>query len=215
MKAKIILMLITLLTNTACSVFGIRSEETPSYQVLMSDGNKEIRSYAPYIVAKTVVQGEYRTAQTEGFRILAGYIFGSNEQKQNISMTAPVVQESRPQSQKIAMTAPVVQESQKEGWVMTFMMPSKYTMADLPKPKDSRVILEQVPAKIIATIRFSGSRAPKNNSKKGEELLQWLQQQKSYKVVSGPSTAGFDPPWTIPWFRRNEVHYEVQKVPAP
>jgi hypothetical protein len=210
MALKTFLMLIALLTNSACSVFGIRSEETPPYQVIVSDGDKEIRSYSSYIVAKTFVQGDYENAQTEGFRILAGYIFGANEQQQNISMTAPVVQEGQSKSQKIAMTAPVVQESQNEGWVMAFMMPSKYTLANLPKPKDSRVILEEVRAKHMAALRFSGSRAPKKNTKKSEELLQWLEQHKNYKVVSGPKTAGFDPPWTIPWFRRNEIHFELE-----
>jgi len=123
-----------------CSVFGVRTEETPKYEVLQSEGNKEIRSYSSYIVAMTKVKGEFKEAQSEAFRILAGYIFGKNEKKQKLSMTAPVVQGKSVESERLAMMAPVVQSSTAEGWTMTFIMPSEYKMEDLPEPKDKRVL---------------------------------------------------------------------------
>lgn len=209
MRIKISFMIVTVLFQSACSMFGIRSEETPAFEVLAKDDNKEVRSYSSYIVAKTVVEGDYRSAQRQGFKILASYIFGENETKQNISMTAPVVQEQGSRSEKISMTAPVSQEPQEGGWVMTFMMPSKYSLETLPKPKDPRILLEQVPAKTIASVRFSGGRGEKKNAEKAEELRKWIELQRVYKIIKGPSSAGYDPPWTIPWFRRNEVHFEV------
>lgn len=208
MKFRTALMLFSLLTQTACSVFGIRSEETPSYKVLLQEDQKEIRSYESYVVAKTVIKGDYGKAQSEGFRILAGYIFGSNEKKQNISMTAPVVQKN--ESERISMTAPVSQIAEGDSWVMTFMMPSQYKLTDLPTPKDSRVILEEIPAKTIASLRYSGGRGVKRNSQKAEELREWLKSKNQYSIVSGPSTAGYDPPWTLPFLRRNEVHFEIK-----
>lgn len=193
-------------SQLACSVFGIRSEETPKYQVLVKDGDFEIRSYSPYVVAKTVVKGEFDQVQEEAFRRLAGYIFGANEKKQSLSMTAPVVQK---ESQKIAMTAPVVQSPSEDGWEMTFMMPSQYKLEDLPKPNDPQVLFEQVPAKLFAVIRYSGSRKKGVNDMKAADLKEWLGRQPNYEITAGPNFAGYDPPWTLPWFRRNEMMFEL------
>lgn len=198
------------LLQVSCSVFGIRSEENPKYEVLSTEENKEIRSYAPYIVAKTTVKGEYKQAQNEAFRILAGYIFGDNERKQKISMTAPVVVDGKSSNEKISMTAPVMQTPASEGWVMTFMMPSKYKMDDLPTPKDKRVQFEEVPAKVVGVIRYSGTGRESSNAERAQELKDWLLSKGQYEIVSGPSYAGYDPPWTIPWFRRNEMMFEVK-----
>jgi hypothetical protein len=196
--------------NVGCSLFGIRSEESPKYEVLQVEGKKEIRSYSKYIVAKTVVKGDYREAQGEAFRLLAGYIFGKNEKKQSLAMTAPVVQEKSKQNQKLAMTAPVAQSPTEEGWVMTFMMPSQYKLGDLPTPLDKRVTLEEVPPKTLGVIGYSGSRGQSKNEKKAAELKAWLLSNGKYEIVSEPISAGYDPPWTLPFFRRNEMMFELK-----
>lgn len=157
----------------ACSVVGIRSEENPKYEVVLNKGDKEIRSYAPYVIATTTVKGEYAKAQNEAFRILAGYIFGANEKKQSISMTAPVVQSRSNGSEQLAMTAPVVQSKVDTGWQMSFMMPSKFKLHDLPTPKDKRIRFEEVPAKRMAVITFSGRRNEAKNEEKAKELQSW------------------------------------------
>jgi hypothetical protein len=198
-----------MLAQAGCSVLGIRSEESPKYEVLVKSGDMEIRSYAPYVVAKTVVEpGQGDDPQREGFRRLAGYIFGSNERKQSIAMTAPVVSSESQKNlerdgQKIAMTAPVTEVEKDGGWVMTFMMPSRYALEDLPMPKDPRVSLEPVPAKIVGAIRFSGQR---RNQDKLRQLSEWLAGQAGYEISGQPAFAGYDPPWTLPFLRRNEIH---------
>lgn len=204
-----LLMAISVL-QVSCSMFGVRSEETPKYEVLQSDGKKEIRAYSSYIVAKTTVQGEFKKAQGDAFRILAGYIFGGNEKKQNISMTAPVRQQPASENEKLAMTAPVVQTSTERGWVMTFMMPSKYRLEDLPTPKDSRVTFEVIAAKTFAVIRYSGFSSEKTNNEKQIELRDWIVANGQYEIIGAPSIAGYDPPWTLPFLRRNEAMYEVK-----
>ena len=67
-----------------------RGVEEPSYSVLSNDGDVEVRKYAPQIVATTEVEGDREAALSEGFRRLAGYIFGKNRSKTKIAMTAPV-----------------------------------------------------------------------------------------------------------------------------
>lgn len=205
------LMMLTLFTQSACSVFGIRSVETPAYEVVEQEGSQEIRSYPPHIVAKTRVKGDYTQAQRQGFKILAAYIFGANEKKKKLPMTSPVIQEKNNESQRIAMTAPVSLVADKDAWEVTFVMPSQYRLVDLPIPSDTRVVLEEIPSKLMASIRYSGGRGVERNSQKAEELKQWLKTKNTYSIFKGPSSAGYDPPWTLPFFRRNEIHFELTK----
>jgi hypothetical protein len=116
--------------------------EEPAYSVKMAEADFEIREYTPRIVAETTVSGEFNEAPSIGFRRLADYIFGNNTKKSEIAMTAPVSQER--QSEKIAMTAPVSQEKIKDNsWLITFTMPSVYTMESLPKPNSELVTIKQ------------------------------------------------------------------------
>ena len=208
-KVSIIMLLI--IFNTGCSLFGIRNYETPKYEVLLKEGNKEIRYYEPYIVAKTSVKGNYKEAQSTAFRILADYIFGNNEKKQKIEMTGPVFQKPDPEGEKIPMTGPVVQSPSEKGWVMTFMIPSSYKMENLPVPKDKRVNLETVPAKYNASIRYTWYGSKPRNEMRAKELETWLAGLKEYVPASPPMYAGYDPPWTLPFFRRNEIMIEVKR----
>ena len=196
--------------HAGCSVFGVRTYETPKYEMILNEGNKEIRYYESYIVAKTTIKGEFKEAQGNAFRILAGYIFGDNEKKQEIAMTAPVVQRPIAESEKLPMTAPVIQSPSEEGWVMTFMMPSSYKMEDLPAPKDKRVTLEKVSARYVAALRYTWFGSESRNERKVNELQEWLASLKEYEPISSPMYAGYDPPWTLPFFRRNEVMVEMK-----
>lgn len=200
--------------TTGCSVFGVRSEEQPRYEVLYKQENKEIRKYQAHIVAKTTVEGSFEEAQSIGFKILAGYIFGKNKSQKKIAMTAPVVQGA---SESISMTAPVILSPSQKGdasgvgaWTMTFSMPSEYSMETLPTPEDKRIFIEEVPPKYVAAYMFSGFWNESKNQKLGNELLSWIEQNKKYKVISMPMFAGYDPPWTLPFFRRNEMLIELK-----
>ena len=199
------------LLMTGCSLFGKGSEEQPHYTVITEQNNMEIRKYDSYIIAKTTVSGSFKEAQSAGFRILAGYIFGKNKSKQKIAMTAPVVQ--KPNSEKIAMTAPVViSPSDNKTWTMTFSMPSKFTLDTLPAPTDERVKIEKVEGKLIAALRFSGFWNESKNAEKAGELTEWLKGLKDYQIVSDPMFAGYNPPWTLPFLRRNEMMIELKRI---
>ena len=96
---------------SACSVFGVRSgTEEPHYSVVERLDGVEIRHYAARVAAETTVPGDATAARGEGFRRLAGYIFGGNRGRTRIEMTAPVAQAGEPPGERIAMTAPVGQE---------------------------------------------------------------------------------------------------------
>ena len=176
--------------------------EEPKYTVAKKDNDFEIRLYEPVIVAETVVDtSDFDEASNEGFRRLAGYIFGGNRVRQKIEMTAPVTTE---QSQKVAMTAPVESEQLGRSMRVAFTMPSEYTMESLPVPDDSRVTLRRMPARKFATIRFSGRWTEANFREHTDELITWIQKEKM-KVTGAPIVARYNPPFIPSFLRRNEI----------
>lgn len=185
-------------------LFGIRAgTEEPPYQLDRTMGAVEVRTYAPRLAAQTEVEGEKQAALNEGFSRIADYIFGANVSRSSIAMTAPVVQV--PASQKIAMTAPVVQtEAGANRWSVRFIMPAKYTADSLPQPRDARVTIVQAPAQRYAVLRFSGSRTSQAVERRKSQLLDAVAGARLQ--TTGPVEAWFyDPPWTPPFLRRNEV----------
>ena len=202
--------LITLLAGVG-QLVGIRAgTEQPPYEVVGQVGEAEIRRYAPQIAAEAIVEGPVETARNEGFRRVAGYIFGDNTAKTSVAMTAPVVQARAGNSESIAMTSPVVQKpAGGESWSIQFIMPSKYTMATLPQPNDPRVRLVEIPARTFAVVRFSGlgkAEAVANHEKALDAALAGSAWRASGEAV----TWYYDPPWTVPFMRRNEVARPVE-----
>jgi hypothetical protein len=183
----------------------VSNVEQPNYQVVERSGAIEIRDYAPMIVAEAEVSGERREAISTGFRIIADYIFGNNTAALKVPMTAPVTQEG---SEKIAMTAPVTQQGDDDTWRVRFIMPSSYTIETLPKPNDPTVRLKEVGAKRFAVIRFSGTAGEDSLRRHTEELDEFIS-AKNLKAPAAPTYAFYNPPWTLPFLRRNEVMMEI------
>lgn len=211
------------LISSACSVFGVRNYETPDYSVVLQDDNKEIRAYEPYIMAQTVIEGEYDDTANPGFQILAAYINGKNLSNEKVEMTTPVQQEKTGEKiemttpviqektgEKVEMTTPVRQEKTSGGWTMAFILPKKYTLETAPKPLDPRITIIPVPAKTLAALRYSGFTGGEKITRKGDELILWVRDQ-GYLAVGEPFSARYDPPFTLPFLRRNEVMVEVEK----
>jgi SOUL heme-binding protein len=191
-------------------VVGIRvGTEEPKYTRRQLTDTVEIRRYGPRIAAETTVLDDENRARNTGFRRLAGYIFGGNRRDQAIAMTAPVSQQSARGGQQIAMTAPVVQAAGSEsGWVIRFFMPAKWTMDTLPTPKDDQVRLVTVPPETVAVLRFSGDRGPKAVAARTDELLKVLQDN-GITATWEAQAWFYDPPWTLPMQRRNEIAVPV------
>ncbi len=179
--------------------------EQPDYKITSTDGAIEIRSYGPMIAAEAEVKGERKAAINEGFRLIAAYIFGANKPNAKIAMTAPVQQQS---AQKIAMTAPVTQQTAGDSWTVRFIIPSSWTLETLPVPNDPRVTLKPVPANRMLAIRFSGTASDSLIQTKTDELRRYAADKK-LATVGEPLLAFYNPPWTLPFFRRNEIMLEL------
>lgn len=193
------------------AVAGIRigTEEPPYTKTPLTDG-VEIRHYGPRIAAQTTVLGDdVSAARSAGFRRLAGYIFGGNHRKTKIAMTAPVSQHP---GERISMTAPVSQEAGSEGGsVIRFFMPTGLTMETLPTPNDDSVELVTVPAETVAVLRFSGDRSPEAVEKQTARLSNTLRHN-GYTADGQPTAWFYDPPWTLPFRRRNEVAVTITPI---
>ena len=200
------------LMTTACSTVGVRSgTEEPAYQSVATVGAIDIRLYGERIAAQTVVTGNSDAARNEGFRRLAGYIFGGNAQRASIAMTAPVSQAGSGGSQTIAMTAPVAQTpSGVDRWTVQFFMPAAYAMADLPVPNDPSVELVVVPAETYAVVRFSGVGSVRAVETHKARLMAGLNGS-GWTARGEPVVWFYDPPWTLPPMRRNEVAVRVER----
>jgi hypothetical protein len=181
--------------------------EQAKYDVIVSAGNIEIREYAIHIVAEVTVSGERKVAINQGFRLIADYIFGNNTASSKVAMTAPVIQQP---SEKIAMTAPVIQQGSSNEWNVQFVMPANYTLETLPKPNNEAVTLHEVGAKHYAVIRFSGTAGAESLKSHTAELNTFISTKK-YTPISQPTFAFFNPPWTVPFLRRNEVMVEIER----
>lgn len=181
----------------------------PKYTVISSEANIEIREYAPILVAQVTVTGEREPAISSGFRLLADYIFGNNEGSHKIKMTTPVVQQ---EGEKIAMTAPVIQQESQDNlhWNVRFVMPAEYTLQTLPRPKNSVIAIMPIPAKYYAVIRFSGLARRSVLQKNLDLLLHYVDSKKLHKLGK-PIYAFYNPPWTLPFLRRNEIMLELQQ----
>ena len=199
------------LAESALAVGGIRvgTEEPPHTTKALIDG-VEIRRYGARIAAETLVRTDEQSARNAGFHRLAGYIFGANHSDATIATTAPVGrQRDRGDGHRIAMTAPVAQSPDSaDGWVIRFYLPAKWTMQTLPTPDDERVQLVSVSPETYAVLRFSGDRGPSAVAAQTARLHETLRAT-GFAAV-GQATAWFyDPPWTLPFRRRNEIAIPV------
>jgi len=166
--------------------------EQPDYKLILSKGNIEIRDYPFMIVAEVEVAGQRREAIREGFKKLAGYIFGNN-----VSQT------------KMAMTIPVMQQKDRNAWKVRFVMAKKYTMETLPKANGREVVLVPLEKRRFAVIRFAGTPEDEKLKRQTEKLEAYIASEKLI-CLGEPMYAFYNPPWTLPFLRRNEVMMEIR-----
>lgn len=183
--------------------------EEPTFTIVKKYDNFELRRYEEYIVAEASVTGNFKDAGNKGFRMLFNYISGNNRTKREVDMTAPVSQEEL--SQKIEMTVPVSQEKIGQRWIITFLMPSRFTIDTLPEPLDANVHLRKVPSKLIAALRYSGTWSEKRYERKKRELLDLLQKN-NLRPEGNPILARYNSPFSLWFLRRNEVLIEVEEI---
>lgn len=182
--------------------------EEPHWFTVSKEDQFEIRKYPRLVAASVTVSGVAERAADSAFSILAGYIFGKNSTRKKIAMTTPVIQEAG--STKIAMTVPVTTRRDQNSLTMKFYMPSQYELDTLPEANDKRIEFEVLAPQLYATVRFSGRAKEESMSKHTQELKKYL--EANGLVATGePLRAYYNPPWTLPFLRRNEVWIPISE----
>lgn len=192
--------------------------ESVPYTVQMRLGEIEVRRYPPQIWAETVVEGaSWTEALHDGFRRLAAYIFGANNESARLTMTAPVFSSysASDADQQLEMTAPVVADvsgaNERRDHTVAFVMPSDRDLDSLPAPRDRRVRLREVPQRRVAALRFRGNYESGLPYQKRDELLHRLREA-GLSWHGEPRFAGYDPPTTWSPLRRNEVLIDLTET---
>ena len=172
--------------------FSAASIETQKYRVVKLEEGFEIRFYPKATFATIRSSGaNYTQVASSGFRRLAGYIFGGNDQNKSI-----------------AMTAPVRMEMSEKGSVMSFVMPEKYDMASLPKPKDATVEIKQSEEVYAAVIAFGGYANDEKIADYTNKLVALLQ-KKNIKIIGGFNFLGYNAPFQFIG-RKNEISIPIE-----
>ncbi|CAL9220238.1 unnamed protein product [Arabidopsis halleri] len=204
-------------SNLEEAFMSVPDLETMEFRVVSRTDKYEIRQVEPYFVAETTMPGETGFdfyGASKSFNVLAEYLFGKNTIKEKMEMTTPVVtRKAQSVGDKMEMTTPVITTKAKDQtqWRMSFVMPSKYG-SNLPLPKDPSVKIQEVPRKIVAVVAFSGYVTDEEIERREKELRRALHNDKKFRVRDGVSVevAQYNPPFTLPFMRRNEVSLEVE-----
>lgn len=194
MKIALILLSIVLVIFISVQIFAMKSQsniETYPYTVEKKYDNFEIRSYeASLFTSVKLATDKYEEASSNGFSILAGYIFGGNEKEEKIAMTSPVAM------------------SLQDSMTMMFLVPKKYNKETLPKPNEDRVQFEEVPAKTVAAITFGGWSSDAKIAQYKQELITALEKE-GIAYTDRFYFLGYNAPYEMV-NRRNEVIVELE-----
>ena len=164
----------------------------PSYNLLSKKKNIEIRQYSEYIVAKTTVSlNNGKELENNMFRTLASYIFGRNQNSQNIPMTAPVTT-----------------FKDNDNYNMLFYMLNSNEIKDLPSPSGQNITFEKFNLDKCAVISFSWFVNDRKIIKYKNKLQKFLDDN-GYKAISPFMINRYDSPWRLPFMRRNEVLVKI------
>ncbi|KAL5721269.1 hypothetical protein ACHQM5_013849 [Ranunculus cassubicifolius] len=152
---------------------------------------------------------------SQGFNVLAGYLFGKNTSSDKMEMTTPVItRKAQSEGEIMEMTTPVITKQSGDGdkWKMSFIMPSKYG-GKLPLPNDPSVRIQEVPKKIIAVAAFSGYVTDEEVKRRESKLRDDMRGDAEFQVKQGAlvEVAQYNPPFTLPFTRRNEIALEVER----
>lgn len=171
--------------------FRFKGIETPNYKVIKTLGDVEIREYPQMILAQTKLDGKrYESNGNNGFGVVANYIFGGNQQKQ-----------------KIAMTAPVIMNMSDTDASMSFVMPSQYQLSELPTPNSNAVSLVSKDSMKLAVLRFGGFSSDEKIAKHAQILTQVLEEN-NIRIKGSLLYMGYNAPWDL-INRRNEVAFQI------
>eukprot|EP00262_Sarcandra_glabra_P009065 TRINITY_DN23050_c0_g1_i1.p1 TRINITY_DN23050_c0_g1~~TRINITY_DN23050_c0_g1_i1.p1 ORF type:complete len:298 (-),score=41.81 TRINITY_DN23050_c0_g1_i1:256-1149(-) len=204
--------------NIEEALMSVPDLETVKFRMLSRMEQYEIREIEPYFIAETTMPGKNGfdfNGSAQAFNALAAYLFGKNTTSKRMEMTTPVItRKDLSDGEKMEMTTPVItkRSEDQDKWQMSFVMPSKYG-DKLPLPKDPSIRIKEVPRKIVAVASFSGFVTDDEVQRRELKLRRALSSDVDFQVKENASVevAQYNPPFTLPFTRRNEIALEVER----
>ena len=193
MKFLLITLGVLITAFLAVQIFAVNSQrtiETYPYVIKKSHTDFEIRAYeATLFTSVKLSSSDYKNSSSQGFSILAGYIFGDNDRNEKISMTSPVSM------------------SLEDSMTMMFMVPKKLDKDLLPKPNQSDIKFKNEPAKTMAALQFSGWASDKK-IKKFKQKLKTALDAEGISYTDRFYFFGYNAPYEV-FNRKNEIIVEL------
>ncbi|KAG0495130.1 hypothetical protein HPP92_006124 [Vanilla planifolia] len=202
--------------NLEEALMAVPDLETIRFRVIKRTDRYEIREVEPYYVAETTMPGKNGfdfNGASQSFNVLAAYLFGKNTANEQMEMTTPVyTRKVRSDGERMDMTMPVISKRASDKWNMSFVMPSKYGDR-LPIPKDPSVRIKEISRRTVAVSAFSGFVADEDVKKREFQLRDALKSDAEFQAKEDAmvEVAQFNPPFTLPFMRRNEIMLEVER----
>ncbi|MFT5108841.1 MAG: effector-binding domain-containing protein [Verrucomicrobiales bacterium] len=175
----------------AADLFNRNKYESPNYEVVRTDGKFEIRNYSEMVVVSAKME-DGKSERNSAFRQLFKYISGENEKQEKIAMTSPV------------FTTPAKGNQEGKGGVMSFVVPADVAKAGAPKADSDSVKVSKRAAGKFAVYRYSGRWTESRENSAKKTLKEWMEKD-GLKATGQVEKANYDPPFTPPFLRRNEV----------
>ena len=194
MAITVILLVVTLLCMNMIRGLSNTKLETPEYKLLKKSGSFEVREYAPMVIARTLVDADFKEATSTGFRRVANYIFGGNNKRMEIAMTAPVISNS-----------PI---DVKDSYEIAFVMPKSHNIEILPEPDNFNVQVLERNLGQVAVISFGGWASKSRVERYHNKLKEWVVKE-NYNLKGNFMIAQYNSPWILPPFRHNEIMVQV------
>jgi hypothetical protein len=189
---KFLITFIGAIIMSACSIFGESNVEIAPYEVLKSEPPYEVRHYESMVLVSAPMSS--LDDQASPFGKLFDYISGDNSKSMDIPMTAPVFMDKNGEIMDM----------------MSFVLPDDMDMSSAPFPANTSVTLEEITDYTVAVIQFNGRLKDDNINTHEDKLRAWIDDNQ-YKITGDAKTAGYNPPFTLPAFRRNEVLIPIEK----
>ncbi len=191
---KIMLIVLSVFTGLVLIsqiYFIMAKTETQPYRILKTEKDFEIRLYPPATMASISMNAKtYKELSSKGFRKLASYIFGGNNDKKSIAMTSPVHMD--------------INDAQSS---MSFVMPANYSKDNLPTPNDSSIIIKTSAEEYVAVIQFGGYASDEDMKTYASKLEKALQENK-ISYYGHFRFLGYNAPYQF-LGRRNEIIVSV------
>ena len=177
---------------SGCSVFGDVSVDITPYVTVEKNDSFEVRRYERLVFVSTPMSEGLDSAYGP-FRKLFDYISGNNKNTEKIAMTAPVFLDQLEQTTE----------------TMSFVLPANFSLSTTPLPKDTAVKLSELRDSMFAVVSFSGFLNQSSILTHRAKLQNWIK-ERGFKIIGEPKAAGYNPPFTLPFLRRNEILIPIE-----